>query len=127
MQFMPFSPVDIRFASVQQLDELLSSFADRRTIIVASRGTVIRLKAVPALDGLIKRHGNIHISDITPNPSVEEVLRNINMLGGEDCFDCIIAIGGGSSIDLAKAISASAGAGEETHKTSYEEVARAVS
>ena len=75
MQFMPFSPVDIRFASVQQLDELLSSFADRRCMIVASNGTVGRLKAVAVLDGLINRQGNILISDITPNPSVEDVRR----------------------------------------------------
>ena len=125
MQFMPFSPVDIRFASVQQLDELLSSFAGRRAIIVASKGTIGRLKAVPALDWLIKRQGNIHISDITPNPSVEDVLRHINMLRGEDCFDCIIAIGGGSSIDLAKAISALQGMAKK-REVSYEEIAKAI-
>ncbi len=126
MQFIPFSPVDIRFASVQKLDELLSSFAGRRTIIVASKGTAGRLEAVTALGGLIKQQGNILISDITPNPSVEDVRRHVNMLRSKDCFDCIIAIGGGSSIDLAKAISALQGLAK-THEASYEEVAQAVS
>ena len=49
----------------------------------------------------------------------------MNVLRDEDYFDCIIAIGGGSSIDLAKAISALQGLAK-THEAGYEEVAKAI-
>ncbi len=126
MQFMPFSPVDIRFATVQAFNELLSSLTEKRTLIVASSGTLGRLKAVKALGALINAQSSCLISDITPNPSVDDVRRQVNLLKNEEVFGRIIAIGGGSSIDLAKAVSALQGLAK-THEASYEEIVRAIS
>lgn len=44
-------------------------------------------------------------SDFTPNPNYSSVVKGINELHTNNC-DCIIAVGGGSAIDVAKSIKA---------------------
>lgn len=46
---------------------------------------------------------SIFFSDFTPNPIYEDVCKGIDLFNSEQC-DTIIAIGGGSSIDVAKCI-----------------------
>ena len=45
----------------------------------------------------------VRFSDFTPNPVYEDVRTGVKVLRNNNC-DCIIAIGGGSSIDTAKSI-----------------------
>ena len=45
----------------------------------------------------------VFFSDFTPNPLYEDVCKGINLLKSEQC-DAILAVGGGSAIDVAKCI-----------------------
>ena len=45
----------------------------------------------------------VSFSDFTPNPLYEDVCKGIDLLKTEKC-DCILAVGGGSAIDVAKCI-----------------------
>lgn len=45
----------------------------------------------------------VRFSDFQPNPSYESVVNGVNVYCTEGC-DCIIAVGGGSAIDVAKCI-----------------------
>jgi alcohol dehydrogenase class IV len=45
----------------------------------------------------------VKFSDFTPNPLYEDVFKGVDLFNGEKC-DGIIAIGGGSAIDVAKCI-----------------------
>lgn len=45
----------------------------------------------------------IKFSDFTPNPLYEDVCKGVDVLNSENC-DTILAVGGGSSIDVAKCI-----------------------
>ena len=45
----------------------------------------------------------IKFSDFTPNPLYEDVCKGVDVLNAENC-DTILAVGGGSSIDVAKCI-----------------------
>jgi len=47
--------------------------------------------------------GKIKFSDFTPNPLYEDVCKGIELIKSEGC-DAILAVGGGSSIDVAKCI-----------------------
>ena len=46
---------------------------------------------------------NVSFSDFTPNPLYEQVYKGIELLKNSDC-DTILAVGGGSAIDVAKCI-----------------------
>ncbi len=126
MQYQPFSPVDIRFTTLRQFPEELSSLADKRVLILADEGTFGRFKAsCEGFERFIQEKKNRLICDIRSNPSVEDVCRNLNLLRHEDRYDCILAIGGGSCIDLAKAISALQGMAD-THELEHEEAVEAI-
>ncbi len=45
----------------------------------------------------------VMFSDFTPNPLYEDVVKGVELFGKENC-DVILAVGGGSSIDVAKCI-----------------------
>jgi phosphonate metabolism-associated iron-containing alcohol dehydrogenase len=126
MQYQPFSPVDIRFTTLLNFQEQLSSLADKRVMVLADEGTFGRIKAAcEGFDRFIKDTKNRLICDIRSNPSVDDIRRNLNMLRHEDRYDCILAIGGGSAIDLAKALSALQGLAD-THDLAYEEITEAI-
>jgi alcohol dehydrogenase class IV len=124
-QYQPFSPVDIRFSTLRAFSEQLSSFSDGRVLILASEGTIKRLSACEGFVRLIEQNENRLISDIKPNPSVDEILLNINMLRREQGYKTILAVGGGSCIDHAKAISALMGL-PDSHDLEYEDILDAI-
>lgn len=123
--YQPFSPVDIRFATLQTFEELLSSMTDRRVLVMASIGTLNRLKAHEGINRFVEGKKNRLISDIRPNPSVEDIQRHLKILRREEKYDCILAVGGGSCIDLAKAVSALQGLAR-THDPDYDELVEAI-
>lgn len=126
MQYQPFSPVDIRFTTLHGFDEQLSFLADTRVLILADEGTFSRLKSeCKSFDQLINDKENTLICDIRSNPSVEDVQRNLNMLRREERYGTILAVGGGSCIDLAKALSALQGMAD-AHDVTYEEIIKAI-
>jgi phosphonate metabolism-associated iron-containing alcohol dehydrogenase len=126
MPYQPFSPVDIRFETLQSFQEQLSLLSDKRVMVLADEGTFGRIKtACEGFDRFINDKKNRLVCDIRPNPSVDEVCRQLNMLRNEERYDCIMAIGGGSCIDLAKAISALRGMAD-TRDLEYEEIVEAI-
>lgn len=107
MDYRPFSPVDIRFITLSGLDGMLSSLANERVLVLADGGTFGRLKeACEAFGSLINDKKNRLITDIQSNPSVGDVQRLLSTLRLEDRYGTILAVGGGSCMDLAKAVSA---------------------
>jgi phosphonate metabolism-associated iron-containing alcohol dehydrogenase len=125
MDYKPFSPVDIRFETLRGFDGQLSGLAGKRVLVLADEGTFGRLKQeCPAFGRLINDQKNRLVTDIRSNPSIDDVQRLLNTLRHEDRYPAIIAIGGGSCIDLAKAVSAlQRPAG---HDVSYEELAETI-
>jgi len=106
-QYSPFSPVEIIFSSrkeaIEYLDGLTSG--DDKTLLLASEGRITTLGLGQWLS-VMKKSGNfIHLSRVPTNPSISDVYESLKLLQGTSP-DQIIAIGGGSCIDLAKAISA---------------------
>lgn len=105
-QYMPFSPVEIIFLTRLNAIEYLGSLvdSDNNLVLLASEGRVRELE----LESLTKRLSKkriVHISQIPQNPDVTDVYACLHRLQGVNP-NKIVAIGGGSCIDLAKAISA---------------------
>jgi len=105
--YQPFSPVDIRFASMNEIEQQMSMLENNHVLIIADEGTLQRLEAYNSFyNYLTKSISSYIISEYVSNPSVADVLKYLNLLRKEKSFDYILAIGGGSCIDLAKSISA---------------------
>ncbi len=105
--------------------EQLSCMADKRVMIMASQGTLKRLEAYEDFGRFTKQKKNRIFSDIRPNPSVDDVLGFLKLHRSADKYDCILAIGGGSCIDLAKEIAALQGLAN-THGLDYEGILEAI-
>lgn len=92
------------------LPSMLAHARIRRPLLVGARGAA----ANPVLDRI--RDAGIDVVQFTgysSNPKLEEVLEGLSLFHERDC-DSIISIGGGSPIDVAKAIKLLAASGQTT-------------
>lgn len=78
--------------------------SDVPTLLLASRGTIARC-ALECLRDLVLTQGGLHLDFVPANPDIQALTDTLVKLQGRD-IQQIVAIGGGSAIDLAKAVSA---------------------
>src|SRR5699024_9867770 len=96
-------PVDIHFGLgiFSELNNTLSSYDYSSYIIVMSNSQIKN-----GLDRLVKSQLGDKVkgvvTDIEPNPTPSNVQRIVNVMEQHEA-DCVIAIGGGSTMDAAKA------------------------
>lgn len=86
------------------LDDYFSMLSPKRILLVCGQ-SIKKLKIGTYFETLQKRMG-IYVTkfdDFTPNPSYDSVVKGISIFR-EECCDFIVAVGGGSSIDVAKCI-----------------------
>lgn len=89
-----------KLTSSQETDELLKSLSATKFMIVCGKS----LHTLPIKDFFLNSSlPHVIFSDFTPNPSYQEVVKGVALFNKEKC-DCIVAIGGGSAIDVAKCI-----------------------
>lgn len=107
----PFCPVDVRLLDRTRgetaLRELLGGTPEKM-LVLAPRFLCTELSLAPLFSALQGDGHCLHlVTDIQANPSVEHLAALLAQLR-EQGFDptCILAIGGGSCIDMAKGISA---------------------
>ena len=92
--------------SLKKITDILSNLNCRKPIIITDN-TMVNLNIIKPLEELLT---SIQIrytiyKDTIPEPTAESIKEAVDLVKKED-FDCIIAFGGGSPIDSAKAISA---------------------
>ncbi len=91
------------FQHIEALREIIQKLGAKRVLLVtggASYASVEPLVA-PCLEGVeVER-----FSDFSPNPAIEEVAKGIAAYRAFDP-ECVVAIGGGSVIDMAKSVNA---------------------
>jgi len=76
--------------------------ADKKKVFLVCDGSIQFLKELnDKLDEITVPM--IHFSDFQPNPLYESVVRGVALFRKEAC-DCIIAVGGGSALDVAKCV-----------------------
>lgn len=83
----------------------LSEYRYRRVAIVTGGSSMTRYGIIDRVKALFKGNGSevFVISGIKKNPSFEEVFDGLKILN-DFAPDCIVAVGGGSAIDCAKAM-----------------------
>lgn len=92
--------------SCLKLDNVFKKENIKSVLIVTDKGIVSNGLVTPVIDVLKKNNIKYIIFDKTqPNPTVKNVEEALSVYKANNC-DCLISIGGGSSMDCAKALGA---------------------
>ena len=87
-------------ASYQKMGEILRSLGVKKYLLVYTNSA----KRLPVWEYLADLQiPSVLFSEFTPNPKYEEIVVGVDIFNAEHC-DCVVAIGGGSAIDVAKCI-----------------------
>lgn len=108
--FTFYNPTRIHFGrdSIKKLPEELSCFG-KNVLLLYGKGAIKRIGLYDEVVKILSDCGKniIELGGIKPNPSYAQVLEGARLVR-ENQIDLILAVGGGSVVDCAKAISVSA-------------------
>lgn len=91
------------FGSVLYLREILAELNSQNIFLVTGNKSYAASGAKACLEELLKNYTVHRFCDYSASPKCEDVERGIELFGKRQ-FDTVIAIGGGSAIDMAKLI-----------------------
>ena len=108
--FTYYNPTRIHFGkdSLNKLEGELNSFGES-VLLLYGKGSIKKIGLYDKVVEILERAGKsvTELGGIKPNPTYSQVLEGARLVR-ENKIDLILAVGGGSVIDCAKAISASA-------------------
>ena len=93
----------IGFDSVLHLKEILAELNTQSIFLVTGNKSYLASGAKACLDELLENYTVHQFCDYSTNPKCKDVERGIELFG-KGQFDTVIAVGGGSAIDMAKLI-----------------------
>lgn len=105
--FEYYSPTRVVFGkgTEQQAGKLIKEYGGSRVLIVYGGKSAVRSGLLDKINNILLQE-NLHIAElggVVPNPHLAKVYEGIQ-LGKNEQIDFLLAIGGGSTIDTAKAI-----------------------
>jgi len=89
--------------SIKNLEHILEKEGSRNIFLVTGKTSFESCGAREAFDRYSGRCSFTRFSDFSSNPQLDEIKKGFEMFREKD-YDAIIAVGGGSTIDVAKAI-----------------------
>lgn len=110
MSFTSFCSTEIIFTDKNQLEQKFFDLESNNIVLIMSKSSALRWDMISFINKLNYHCTDkggllIWIDEINSNPTQLDIISSLHKIG-KRTIDTIIAIGGGSSIDLAKAISA---------------------
>lgn len=110
MSYKPFCSTEIVFSNKEEMMQRLISLNVTNIVLVMSESSALRWNMVAFINKLKYRcealNGTLTwINKVSANPTQEDIIESLYQIGNKR-VEIIIAFGGGSSIDLAKGISA---------------------
>lgn len=91
------------FNSTRNLKDIIPRLFAKNIFLVTGKNSYKSSGAKKVLNELLKNYNTFHFSDFSANPKLNDVEKGIAFMK-EKIFDIIIAVGGGSVIDMAKLI-----------------------
>ena len=126
--FTLYTPTKIVFGhrTEERVGELVRAFGGSRVLIHYGGGSAVRSGLIARVEASLDAAGVFHVSlgGVVPNPQLEKVYEGIELAKAND-VDFILAVGGGSVIDSAKAICYALGEPEYDVKDLYEHTRQA--
>ncbi len=105
--FEYYTPTRVLFGKGQEenVGSLIKEFGGSRVLIVYGGGSVVRSGLLNHIEAILERENLPYskLGGVVPNPHLDKVYEGIQQ-GKENDIDFLLAIGGGSVIDTAKAI-----------------------
>lgn len=90
---------------IDEIANIIEQYPCSRILLVTGKSSYTNSGAKAALDKLLQGVEVYRFSEFSPNPTFEQAMQGVEFLRNNQC-DLIIAVGGGSAIDVAKAINA---------------------
>ena len=107
--FTFYSPTEFVFGkgSEEKTGELVKTYGGQKVLIVYGKGSAVKSGLLDRVKNSLDKAGLRHteLGGISPNPTDDKVYEGIEICRRET-VDFILAVGGGSAIDTAKAIAA---------------------
>ena len=126
--FTLYTPTKIVFGhkTEERVGELVRAFGGSRVLIHYGGGSAVRSGLIARVEASLDDAGIFHVSlgGVVPNPQLSKVYEGIELAKAND-VDFILAVGGGSVIDSAKAIAYALGEPEYDVKDLYEHTRQA--
>ncbi|MFH1607948.1 MAG: phosphonoacetaldehyde reductase [archaeon] len=91
------------FGSIKNLKDILERENAKNVFLVTGRNSYETCGAKRGIEENLKDVDYERFCDFSPNPKIEEIEKGFGIFNERD-YDCIMGIGGGSAIDVAKAI-----------------------
>ena len=89
--------------SINQLHTLISQYSPENILLVTGKRSFIDSGAESAIMPQIKDCGNVRFCDFEENPKLQDVEKGLDFARNHP-FDLVLAVGGGSPLDMAKLI-----------------------
>lgn len=107
MKFNSYLPTNVRFGLNVVKKELLKEVrqANKNKVFIATDAGLVKAGLIDIIISVLME-GKIEtvvFSDVEPNPQADTIMKGANLYKEKSC-DMIIAVGGGSSMDFAKAV-----------------------
>jgi len=90
---------------IQGVVNIIEQYSCSRILLVTGKSSYANSGAKAAFDKLLQEFDVYRFSEFSPNPTFEQAMQGVEFLCKNQC-DLIIAVGGGSAIDVAKTINA---------------------
>lgn len=88
---------------IYKLSKILEKIKSRKIFLVTGKNSFVNSGAMEKIKNLWNEFKIVHFKDFTENPKFNDAGKGVNHFRSEHC-DTIIAVGGGSVIDMAKLI-----------------------
>jgi len=95
--------VFLGFNTITNVEKILKEHSPKNIFIVTGKLSYKKQKIISLIRQQINPYNVTYFSDFSPNPEIKDVLNGVVKYKNHQC-DFVIAIGGGSAIDTAKAI-----------------------
>ena len=102
---IPFCKTSIEFISEDDIPCLPETLTGRKVLFLATQSALERFSLENLLDTLYMECETLWYAGCAPNPEPRDICNGLAYMG-DFAPDCIIALGGGSVIDFAKAVAA---------------------
>jgi len=94
----------IGFNSIEKLEKILKKNNFRKIFLITGRKSFKNTNIKKIIFDILEEYDFYHFNDYTINPKLEDIKKGLDLFRKEKC-DVIVAIGGGSVIDIGKCIS----------------------
>lgn len=93
----------IGFNSIMKLKNILEKHKPNRIFLVSGKSSYVKSGAKEFIDEVFKDYSYVQFNNFEENPRLSDIEKGIKVFKVNNC-DFVIAIGGGSAIDVAKSV-----------------------